>query len=366
MQNALWRKDRYKGLITKEWLFLGSFLSLVLTSLFFRRLPVYSEKEFQVIIVLLAFFITVKGLERSGFMLRLSQRMEVGRFLEAKLVLTTFVLSMFVTNDVALVMLVPLTLMIQVEKKGTLVILEALAANAGSALTPFGNPQNLFIYWVYGIHPLSFVKTMTPFSLFFLFFILLFTLGLNRNAAVGNPRVSPATVGSKAYSYLLLLAVLILVILHWLPVIVVSLVFLYALVFDRKSLGIDYALLLTFLCFFGLADNLKQVFVTGIHHPDSVFLYTAGISQIISNVPAALLLSKYTTQWQALLWGSNVGGFGSLVASLANLIAYKLYLSHPSSRKKKKGFTVHFLLLGFTAFLMGIGLYFLVKNYGQF
>jgi Na+/H+ antiporter NhaD/arsenite permease-like protein len=296
-------------------------------------------------------------------MLRISQVIESGRFVELKFVLATFLFSMFVTNDVALVMLIPLTLLVHVEKKGMLVILEALAANAGSALTPFGNPQNLFIYWIYGIHPAAFIICIAPFSIFFLILILLVSLALKRSILVKNVRVKPIEVGPKVYSYLLLLAVLILVILHLLPVFMVATVLVYALFFDRQSLKIDYTLLLTFVCFFGLADNLKGIFTTEISSTSDIFLYTAGISQIISNVPATLLLSKYTSQWEALLWGSSVGGFGSLVASLANLIAYKQYVSHEASKNKKASFTLLFLLIGFIALLTGIGLYFLIKNY---
>ncbi|MBE0651212.1 MAG: hypothetical protein IH595_10260 [Bacteroidales bacterium] len=363
MQKALKRINHYKGFIAKEWLFLGSFLSLLITSLFFQRLPVYSEKEFQVVFVLFVFFITVKGLERSNLMLRFSQLIEAGRFIEIKFVLATFLLSMFVTNDVALVMLVPLTLMVNVERKGVLVILEALAANAGSALTPFGNPQNLFIYWIYGVHPATFILSIAPFSVFFLILISLATWLLKGNSVAKSPDINSAEISSKAYSYLLLLAVLILVILHLLPVFMVTAVIVYALIFDRKSLKVDYALLLTFVCFFGLADNLKDFFSTEIGSTANIFLYTAGLSQLISNVPATLLLSKYTSQWEALLWGSNVGGFGTLVASLANLIAYKIYLSHESSKSKKMSFTLLFMVMGFAALLIGIGLYFLIKNY---
>lgn len=358
--------NNFRGLeklLAKEWLFLGSFLGLAVTSVVFRRLPVYSEKEFQVVVVLFAFFITVKGLERSNLMLRISRMIESGRYVEMKFVLATFLLSMFVTNDVALVILVPLTLLIHVKKKGIVVILEALAANAGSALTPFGNPQNLFIYWVYGVPPVKFIACIAPFSLFFLILILWMAWLLREEKPFTNSEVVPVKINRNAYSYLILLILLILVILHLLPVYMILTVIFYALVFDRKSLKIDYALLLTFVCFFGLADNLKNVFSTEIKSAGDIFLYTAGISQIISNVPATLLLSKYTSYWKSLLWGSNVGGFGTLVASLANLIAYKQYVSHDVSKGKKASFTFLFLAMGFAALLIGTGLYFLIKIY---
>jgi len=257
-------------------------------------------------------------------------------------------------------------LLANINKKGILVILEALAANAGSALTPIGNPQNLFIYWIYAIHPAQFVMNIAPFSLFFFILISFATYLLAGNETRQKPKLLKVEIHSKAYSYLILLVTLILVVLHLLPVFFSMIVFIYALLFDRRSLKVDYALLLTFICFFGLADNLKDVFSSDINRSANIFLYTAGLSQIISNVPATLLLSKFTSQWDALLWGSNVGGFGSLVASLANLIAYKLYISHGASKNKRVSFTVLFLVMGYIALMIGIGLYFLIKNMHKF
>lgn len=362
MQKALKRRDYYKGIVAREWLLLGALASLVFSSLFFHRFPVYSEKEFQVIFVLFSFFITVKGLEQSNLMKRLSRMIEAGHYIELKFIVATFLLSMFVTNDIALLMVVPLTLLVNVNRKGFLVILEALAANAGSAMTPFGNPQNLFIYWIYGIHPITFIYAIAPFSIFFLVFILLVSWIINGKSVVKNPETNHVVIHSKAYVYLILLTMLVMVILHLLPVWMVTIVIIYALIFDRRSLKIDYALLLTFVCFFGLADNLKDIFSIGGSSSVNIFLYTAGISQIISNVPATLLISKYTSQWEALLWGSNVGGFGTLVASLANLIAYKMYISNEASKNKKVSFTVLFLVVGCIALVIGAGLYFLLKN----
>lgn len=362
MQKAFKHLDYYKVIIAREWLLLGAFVTLIFSSLFFHHFPVYSEKEFQVIFVLFSFFIAVKGLEQSNLMIRLSRVIEAGEFIELKFILATFLLSMFVTNDIALLMVVPLTLLVNVNRKGVLVILEALAANAGSAMTPFGNPQNLFIYWIYSIHPITFISAIAPFSIFFLVFILLVSWIINGKGFVKNPETTHVVIHSKAYVYLILLTMLVMVILHLLPVWMATIVIIYALIFDRRSLKIDYALLLTFVCFFGLADNLKDVFSIGGSSPVNIFLYTAGISQIISNVPATLLISKYTSQWEALLWGSNVGGFGTLVASLANLIAYKLYISNEASKNKKVSFTILFLIMGFIALLIGVGLYFLLKN----
>ena len=131
-----------------------------------------------------------------------------------------------------------------------------------------------------------------------------------------------------------------------------------ALLFDRKSLRVDYALLLTFLFFFGTAENLKLLLAARLDHAEHIFLLSALSSQVMSNVPATLLLAKFTDHWEALLWGANVGGFGSLVGSLANLIAYKLYVSR-EAKGSIGAFSARFLLLGYAFFLAGAVLYYL-------
>ncbi len=100
-----------------------------------------------------------------------------------------------------------------------------------------------------------------------------------------------------------------------------------------------------------------MIMASEINHTGHVFLLSALISQVISNVPAALLFAKYTSNWEALLWGTNAGGFGSLFGSLANLIAYKMYLVHDETKNHAK-FTVKFLILGYGAFMIAVGLYF--------
>ena len=346
--------------VLKEWLLVVSGAGLVLTSLAAGSIPVVSRQEIQVLFILFALFVAVNGLQHSGLIARLAQAIETGRAIPLKLVLTTFFLSMLVTNDVALVVVVPLTLLLNVGRKDLLIILEALAANAGSALTPFGNPQNLFIYWFYGVPPLRFVETIAPFSLLFLPILLVPAL-LLKTAVVSRVPGEAVTVSRKAGIYLILLVAVILAVLRVLPLPVGVAVIGYALVFDRRALRVDYFLLCSFLFFFGLADNIKLLVESRMNHTGHIFLLSALASQAISNVPATLLFAKFTTDWQALLWGASVGGFGSLFGSLANLIAYKLYARHESSRRVG-AFTLRFLVLGYLAFFVAIGLYFVLDG----
>ncbi len=341
--------------IIKEWLLLTSAVSLIITSIYFKHFPSYSIQEFQVLFILFILFITVNGLENSGLILKVSQIIETSSNIPIKLLLMTFFLSMLITNDVALIIIVPLTLALNITNKGLMVILEALAANIGSALTPLGNPQNLFIYWYYNIAPIDFFKTIFPFSLIFI--LLLITV----SKFVKNKNITNKSAFQKfnkiSYIYITLLILILLTVLHILPIQFGILIIIYVILFDRKSLLIDYSLLLSFFFFFGLAENLKFVLASEINHSGHIFLFSALLSQLMSNVPATLLFAKFTANWKALLWGVNTGGFGSLVGSLANLIAYKIYITNENTTDSKK-FTLQFILIGYIAFFLSIGLYF--------
>jgi len=344
-------------LVLQEWLVIVSAVGLVLTSFYTKHLPVYSAQEIQILFILFALFIAVNGLQKSGLILQIAQSIENGKFIPLKLVLTSFFLSMLVTNDVALIVIVPLTISLNINRKDILVILEVLAANSGSALTPIGNPQNLFIYWFYGTAPDTFIETIAPFSLIFLGLLVVASLFVKTRNGVQTPR--PDKVDQKAYVYGVLLFIVILTVFHVLPILTGTITILFALIFDRQALHIDYALLFSFLFFFGIADNLKVILATEISHSGHIFLFSALASQVMSNVPATLLFAKFTSNWQALLWGVNTGGFGSLFASLANLIAYKIYVTHEDTDKTAQ-FTARFLIMGYMALFLAIGLYFIL------
>ncbi len=288
-----------------------------------------------------------------------AQRVERGKALSLKLLAGCFVLSMIVTNDVALVVMVPLTLSLNVRYKDWLVIFEALTANAGSALTPFGNPQNLFIYWFYNLEAKEFIASIAPFSLAFLALLLIAAWRLKTPAT--EVRKPPARILRTSWIFALLLLLVLLTALRLLPLWTAAVALAVSFLFQRSAFRVDYSLLLSFFFFFGLAENLKTLLTAELAHSGHVFLFSALASQIMSNVPATLLFAKFTGNWEALLWGSNAGGFGSLFASLANLIAYRFYVSQENSTDNKV-FTLKFLVAGYTAFFLAIGWYFLVQN----
>lgn len=360
MRMNILKKKRQSWLhyLGQEWLLVTSLVGMIATSLYLKRKPSYSKAEIEVVFLLGVIFMVVKGLERSGLIGQISTIVENGSLGPLKLVAGTFFLSMIVTNDVALIITIPLTLSLRISRKDLLVILEALAANAGSALTPIGNPQNLFIYWYFHLHPLEFIQAIAPFSGFFLVTLIGITLFLSRKLK-GKKSFSPESrplINKYAYGYAILLIIVILVVLRIMPLGVVLGVVVLAVIFDRQSLRIDYGLLLTFLCFMGLAENIKFILASYLEHSSHMFILGAISSQLISNVPAALLLAKFTFHWRALLWGVSVGGFGHFFASLANLIAYKYYITS-APQDSLKSFSLKFLSLSYLMFLLGLGLY---------
>ncbi len=349
-------RGRTRELLAREWLPLLAVALLLLATAWSRRIPAWSRDELEVLALLGALLVAVRGLTLSGLVRRLARRIEAGRWVPLRLVLATWLLSMVVTNDVALLAVVPLTLALRRDDRGRLVILEALAANAGSALTPVGNPQNLFLYWHYRLHPAEFVAAIAPFSLAF----LVVTAGLAFFASRGD---GPAPAGpwrpvarGPAVGWATVLALVVLVVLHVLPFPWFVAAPAAALLLDRRALAIDWGLLLAFACFFGIADDLRAVLASSLTGTTHVFLLSALASQVLSNVPAALLFSEFTTNWRALLWGVSVGGFGTLVASLANLIAWRLYVADPTTGDGGR-FTLRFHLVGAAMLALGLALW---------
>ena len=279
------------------------------------------------------------------------------RTLSLALVYITFIGSMFLANDMALLTFLPLgyiSLSCTGKEKfmAPVFILQNIAANLGGMLTPFGNPQHLYIYTKFNIPTLEFMGIMLlPFAVS----IVLFTVGclfIPKESLTlpeeGEEKINP----KKATFYLILFALTILTVFRIVPYYVCLPIILVAiLVADRRALGkVDYPLLLTFACFFLLAGNVSRI---GAVHAffsallEKSTLLTSILScQVISNVPSAILLSEFTENYRELLLGVNIGGVGTLISSLASLITFREYTSHV------KGKTLRYLGL-FTALNFG-------------
>ena len=298
--------------------------------------------DFRVLGLLFALMTLVEGFRRGGLFRLLTaamlRRSISGRVLGLLLVALPFFSAMLVTNDVALLVFVPFTLGLLDElgcKKSAVpvLVLQTVAANLGSMATPVGNPQNLFLYSRYELAAGEFFAVVLPIaalSMLALGVLSLFALP-KRLPPYETETVRLAKPRALAvYAALFVLALLsVFRLLPW--EVLCVLVIAAAALLDRELLRrADYALLLTFVCFFVVSGNLGRVetvktLVQGLMEKNAL-LTAVLVSQVISNVPAAVLLSGFTENAAALLAGTNIGGLGTPIASLASLITLKLYL----------------------------------------
>ena len=272
------------------------------------------------------------------------ERLATARSVVMALVLTTGALSMVATNDLALIVMLPLSATVLARAGwGRLVaptfVMQGLAANLCGMVLPFGNPQNLYLYSYYALDLREFLGVMVVPFLASTALVVACTALLAR-----SPKVEAAPMETvcrlplgrrRLLAYSLLLALTTLAVLRIVPVPVSVAAVLGVLGYaDRRALrAVDYPLLLTFGCFFVFAGNMARLpllgaALGGLMATDGL-LVSAALSQVISNVPAAVLLSHFTGDWAALLAGVNIGGAGTLVGSLASLITLQHFVSVP-------------------------------------
>ena len=367
-----WKMEKMKLLLKNETVFC---VSLVLALL--SMLAVHPDKgylaypDYRTLALLFCLMIIVAGFQSLGVFAKLGQallrRAGSRRELSAVLVLLCFFSSMVITNAVTLLTFVPFTMLVfgmvgWKEQVVRLVVLETIAANLGSMATPIGNPQNLYLYSMSGITAGEFAFAVLPYAGLSLVLLLAAVLagaderlpegageqqlpeakkrdgGENAGEHGGVLEESGGEGGGReerllrrSLPFLLLLLLCLLVVFRVLPYPpVLCCVAAAVLLLDRKLYrSVDYFLLLTFLCFFVFIGNIKRI-------PEVSSLLVAVVdgrelltgilaSQVISNVPAAILLAGFTRNFTALLTGVNLGGLGTLIASLASLISFKLY-----------------------------------------
>lgn len=313
--------------------------------------PVYlSYIDWDTLALLFSLMAVMAGLQQAGVFVflgnQLLRRTGTTRSMLLVLVFLPFICSMVITNDVSLITFVPFGIIVlQMAKQEQLlvplVVMQTVAANLGSMLTPMGNPQNLYLYAKSGMSFGAFCGLMLPYVL--LSGLCLFLLILFRKSAA-LPVVSVKTELGGARELLCCAAGFALCLLGLFrlvpPLLIAALVFLFLLVAGRSLLAkIDYSLLGTFFFFFIFIGNIGNIdaFASFLSSVISGRVAASAIltSQIISNVPAALLLSGFTSQWDALIIGCNLGGLGTLIASMASLISYKM-VARDDPRQRKK------------------------------
>ncbi len=342
--------------LIKEWLFLFATLGVAATSIYLKRIPHYDFSDFRILFLIFSFLIVLKGVEKSHILQFVAFKLSREKFIALKLVFLVGFLSMFLTNDISLLIVVPITLVMDIKQKDLVVIMEAISANAFSSLIPSGNPQNMFIYWFYNLNFSQFVKTIYPFTVISAFAIFLITVFIR--SAKDVVEVKEIEIKKGSYVYIFLLVVIILVVLKVLPFWVTLAVIIYAAIFERRLFLIDYFLLGIFFMFFGFTDNLQEIIHITSVPKGSVFIISAVLSQFMSNVPATLFLADFTKAWKELLWGVSVGGYGNLIGSLANLIAYRIYVTRYPD--KQNSFLVKFLGVGYFFFFLLVFVYMLL------
>lgn len=251
------------------------------------------------------------------------------------LVYITFIGSMLIANDMALLTFLPLGYFVLTTTRkekymAFTFIMQNIAANLGGMLTPFGNPQNLFLYTKFNIGSAEFMQIMFPPFIISIVLITICCLFIPKEElALGGDSSKLNMRKATIYTVLFALAIIIVfrVIPFWIGLIIIPGVLYFV---DRKALKlVDYPLLLTFVCFFVFAGNMARIdavseFFSGFLEKNTL-LFSALSCQFISNVPSAILLSQFTMDYHNLLIGVNIGGCGTLIASLASLITFREY-----------------------------------------
>lgn len=286
------------------------------------------------------------------------------------LIYITFIGSMLIANDMALITFLPLGYYVfsttgRKDEVATVFILQNIAANLGGMLTPFGNPQNLYLYAHYQIPTGEFMGIMLWPFLVAVALITLCCFLIPRHSLRVNPKMDEPLPALRTGLYILLFSLTILMVFRVLsPWLVLTAVIVGLLLLDRRALRqVDYGLLATFVCFFIFAGNMGRVplvrdFFSGLLEK-STLLTSVLCCQVISNVPSAILLSQFTDRYASLLVGVNIGGTGTLIASLASLITFREYTAHYREWTGKYLLRFTLLNLGFllllTLFALAIG-----------
>ena len=255
------------------------------------------------------------------------------------LVYITFIGSMLIANDMALLTFLPLGYFVLTSSRkrkymAFTFIMQNIAANLGGMLTPFGNPQNLYLYTKFSIPTLEFVKIMAPPFLFSVALITACCFIFVKPEPIAFEDESVKLPLRRTVFYMLLFALAIVIVFrfipYWIGLIVIPLALLCT---DRKALKeVDYPLLLTFVFFFVFAGNMARIdsvreFFSGLLEKNTL-LFSVISCQCISNVPSVILLSQFTSDYADLLVGVNIGGVGTLISSLASLITFREYTKH--------------------------------------
>lgn len=352
MKDNMTLKEKIIAFCKKEVVFVIAVAVAILSVFFVKPSAAYlSYPDYRVLALLFCLMIIVAGIKEQGIFTLLGEKLTAkaknSRQLSLLLVLLCFFSSMLITNDVALITFVPFALELLClsglqEKIIKVVVLQTIAANLGSMFTPIGNPQNLYLYGLTGMGLVEFLLYMLPLTVLSLLLLLVVIFTEKPLPVVTDLQEEEKQPDmKKVWIYIGLFLCCLLTVVHILPwQASFVMVFGVMLVIDRKLFAkVDYCLLGTFLGFFIFVGNMQNIPAVSTWLQSLLagkeLLLSALASQVISNVPAAMLLSGFTEEYKALLYGVNIGGLGTLIASLASIISYKFYAEMKDSRKGK-------------------------------
>lgn len=343
--------NRIINFIKKELVLFISVLAALITIFIIPPDKKYLDYfNLHVLVLLFCLMAVVQGLVSAGFFDKLSikalELCKSTKLLSIILVNLVFFSAMFITNDVALIVFVPFTIGVLsgVRQRDIIfvVVMETIAANLGSTATPFGNPHNLYLYSYYNMSLWDFFKIVFPISA--LGYVIIMVLMCFSKIVNGEREVKALLQKldiKKILLYIGLFVVCVLCVLNIIPTLSCFLIVtLFVLLIDWKILKkVDYCLLATFAGFFVFVGNITRIeSITNVVEKlisKSEFFLTLFTCQVISNVPTAVMLSGFTKNSYDMLLATNIGGLGTLIASLASLISFKLYAKSENSDKLK-------------------------------
>ena len=366
-----------RGFAKENAVMLIAFAAALITSLF---VPVDKEYigyfDFKTLSCLFCVLAVVCALKDINFFFVIARKIvhffKTARMSILALVYITFIGSMLIANDMALLTFLPLGFLVlsstgKQKYMAFTFIMQNIAANLGGMLTPFGNPQNLYLYTKFNIPNGEFMGIMAPPFILSVVLITLCCIIFVKNEPLMISDEKIELNGKRTALYLALFALAIAIVFrgipYWIGLIIIPAVLFFA---DRHALeSVDYPLLFTFVFFFIFAGNMARIdavrdFFSTLLSKNTL-LFSALSCQCISNVPSAILLSQFTGNYAELLIGVNVGGVGTLIASLASLITFREYVKHdPKSTRRYiaefSAFNFGFLiiLIAFERFVMKV------------
>ena len=366
---------KVKEFIKNEIVLILSFILAVVSAFFVAPNKGYFDYiDFRTLGLLFCLMAVMAGLNSMGVFKFIAEKMlsKVKSISGLSLILglLCFFSSMIITNDVALITFIPFTITAlslsgKTDKLIWIVIIETIAANLGSMLTPIGNPQNLYLFSAFNMSMVDFLVTILPYALLSLVLVIVSCIITGKGEIDSNSTDSKYDFSKLHIGiFIALFTLSLLTVFRVVPYIATVIFTIIALlIFDRKTiLKIDYSLLFTFVFLFIFIGNLGEIkpisdLLKSIVNGNEVIVGIVS-SQVFSNVPAAILLSKFTENARDLLVGVNLGGLGTLIASMASLISFK-FIAKEKVDMGKYIFT--FTIINILFLMLNLGLWLIIK-----